>query len=635
MLKNMKIGTRLTIGFALMILIVMIVGIIGGVNLKKLDNRDTYLFEYTTKPLGVCAGIQSNVWQVRNSVYEMNLDTSKENIQSRIKDIASDNDSVLEMIRVYSTAYIDSKDSLNLAAFKASYTAWFQDLVEPVKRYFTENKSAQAKVLIQTSQESTTKMLDVLSVLTDHNVVSGQRISDENSEIANSVINQMIIVCIIAAIVGLFLGMFLTRLVTKPINLCVSYARKLAIGDVDIDIVVDSKDETGVLMGAMKEMLVATKKMSVTMKDISEGDLGMTIVERSDKDILLQSMKNLVEKTLVVVATLERVADGDLTVKVTERSEKDRLMLSLKRMVEKTAEVITDVKSSIDNVNSGSQQLSATAETLSQGATEQASSAEEASASMEEIASNIRQNADNAKQTESIAVKVAGDAKTSGEAVKGTVDAMRAIAAKINIIEEIARQTNMLALNAAIEAARAGEHGKGFAVVADAVRKLAERSQGAASEISVLSNSSVAIAEKAGEMLNMIVPDIQRNAELVQEINAASAEQETGVGQINLALQQLDKVIQQNAAHSEELASTAEELASQAQLLQDAVSFFTIVDQNSGRSQRHDNRSHSPQRRVESGPKAQVHSESASKKGIKLNMGTHGADDLDHEFQRY
>jgi len=153
---------------------------------------------------------------------------------------------------------------------------------------------------------------------------------------------------------------------------------------------------------------------------------------------------------------------------------------------------------------------------------------------------------------------------------------MKEIASKISIIEEIARQTNLLALNAAIEAARAGEHGKGFAVVASEVRKLAERSQTAAAEINKLSASSVQIAERAGEMLARMVPDIQKNADLVQEITAASNEQSTGAGQINKAIQQLDQVVQQNASASEEMASTATELLSQAEQLQSTIAFFKL-----------------------------------------------------------
>ena len=195
---------------------------------------------------------------------------------------------------------------------------------------------------------------------------------------------------------------------------------------------------------------------------------------------------------------------------------------------------------------------------------------------MEQMVSNIKQNADNAQQTEKIAVKSAEDAKEGGRSVAEAVNAMKEIASRISIIEEIARQTNMLALNAAIEAARAGEHGKGFAVVAAEVRKLAERSQKAAGEINQLSASSVKVAEKAGEMLERLVPDIQKTAELVKEISAASNEQNTGAEQINTALQQLEKIIQQNASASEEMASTSEELSSQSEQLIGAIDFFQI-----------------------------------------------------------
>jgi methyl-accepting chemotaxis protein len=190
------------------------------------------------------------------------------------------------------------------------------------------------------------------------------------------------------------------------------------------------------------------------------------------------------------------------------------------------------------------------------------------------MASSIQQNADNARQTDKIASKASEDARSSGEAVVRTVKAMRQVAEKIGIIEEIARKTDLLALNAAVEAARAGEHGKGFAVVASEVRKLAERSQTAAAEISRLSIDGVQVAESAGQLLTKLVPDIQRTAELVREIAAASAEQSTGASQVNKAIQQLDQVIQQNSAASEEMASTAEELSSQAEVLQTSIAFF-------------------------------------------------------------
>jgi methyl-accepting chemotaxis protein len=197
---------------------------------------------------------------------------------------------------------------------------------------------------------------------------------------------------------------------------------------------------------------------------------------------------------------------------------------------------------------------------------------------MEEMAASVQQNADNARQTDKIASQSAADARSSGEAVRQTVGAMKEIAGKIGIIEEIARKTDLLALNAAVEAARAGEHGRGFAVVASEVRKLAERSQTAAAEISRLTADGVQTAAGAGDSIARLVPDIQKTAELVREIAAASAEQTTGANQVNTAIQQLDQVIQQNAASAEEMSSTAEELSSQAAVLQAAIGFFKVND---------------------------------------------------------
>ena len=236
-------------------------------------------------------------------------------------------------------------------------------------------------------------------------------------------------------------------------------------------------------------------------------------------------VKGLTTPIKKLLAAIQSIAQGNLTEKVDHVKSTDEtgmVLAALNNMVEKMREVVVHVKSASDNVASGSQQLSAGSEQLSQGTTEQAASAEEASSSVEEMNATIKQNADNAQQTEKIALKSAEDAMESGKAVSETVGAMKDIAAKISIIEEIARQTNLLALNAAIEAARAGEHGKGFAVVASEVRKLAERSQTAAGEISKLSASSVEVAEKAGLMLAKLVPDIQKTADLVQEISAAS-----------------------------------------------------------------------------------------------------------------
>ena len=271
-----------------------------------------------------------------------------------------------------------------------------------------------------------------------------------------------------------------------------------------------------------------------------------------------------------VATAVSAVAEGDLNqrVQVSSNDEIKDLVDTVNAMVDRLRGVIADATVASTNVSSGSQQLSSSAEQVSQGATEQAAAAEEASASMEEMAANIKQNADNAAQTEKIARQSSRDAELSGVAVERAVGAMQTIAEKISIVQEIARQTDLLALNAAVEAARAGEHGRGFAVVASEVRKLAERSQGAAAEISSVSSETVKAATEAGEMLSRLVPDIRRTAELVSEISAACREQDIGASQINEAIQQLDQVTQQNAGASEQISATSEELAAQAEELQ-------------------------------------------------------------------
>lgn len=340
-----------------------------------------------------------------------------------------------------------------------------------------------------------------------------------------------------------------------------------------------------------------------------------------------------INKAVGIANALE---NGDLTIQVSSdtKDETGQMLTSIANMVIKLRQVVGDVMSAADNVASGSQQLSATAQQMSQGATEQAASAEEISSSMEEMTSSIRQNAENSMQTEKISLKSAADAREGGTAVHETVVAMKEIASKISIIEEIARQTNLLALNAAIEAARAGEHGKGFAVVASEVRKLAERSQTAAGEISGLSTRSVAIAEQAGEMLDKMVPDIQKTAELVQEISASSKEQDTGAEQVNKAIQQLDNVIQQNASASEEMASTSEELSGQAEQLQDTISFFRI-EHNTKRVASLQLKPDIAKRHiVHIGHKTSKNSKlvPSAKAGVLLDMG---ADNLDTAFETY
>jgi methyl-accepting chemotaxis protein len=281
----------------------------------------------------------------------------------------------------------------------------------------------------------------------------------------------------------------------------------------------------------------------------------------------------------VIIAN--KMAEGDLSTKIdiTSSDEVGKMLAAMNNTLAKLSQIIGEVRASATSMSSASEEVSATAQSMSQGASEQAASVEETSSSIEVMTSSIMQNTENAKVTNDMALQAASDAAESGEAVQQMVDAMTVIASKISIIDDIAYQTNLLALNAAIEAARAGKHGKGFAVVAGEVRKLAERSQIAAEEIGQTASTSVAVAEKAGRLLTEMVPVIQKTSSLVQEIAAASQDQSSSAGQVNGAMEELNKVTQINASASEELAATSEEMSSQSQSLQEMMAFFKVDNQ--------------------------------------------------------
>ncbi len=403
-------------------------------------------------------------------------------------------------------------------------------------------------------------------------------------------------------------------------------------------------------VNAVIEALLQPLTMTTAaLERIARGDVPEKITDtyRGDFNQIKNNLNALIDAMHDITGLAEAMAAGDLHVSVKERSNQDRLMQALNAMSRKLNEIVVGVKEAAQNVASGSQAMSSNSEEMSQGATEQAASAEEASAFMEQMAANIRQNSDNAMQTEKIAIKAAADARESGEAMVEVIVSMHAIVKKVSIIEEIARQTNMLSLNATIEAAKAQDYGKGFGVVASEVRSLAERAQSAAVEINTVAGEGIAITERAGNLLSNLVPDIQRTAELVQEISAAGNEQNTGANQINRTIQQLDTVIQQNASSSEEMAATAEELAAQAEQLQSMMAFFNTIGREAAPGTRRATLKGAPQTPrmpQASGPKpvqpptGRPPKPSQDNSGIAINLRppvSAPGDELDDGFERY
>ncbi len=613
---DMKIGAKLIGAFIIVGAITAIVGYMGIANMGKIAAMAAS--SYANETLGVVYLKQANVEMIHTDRSEKNLllastPEEREKYRGRIASFAVKVNENIEKARPL--IHTDKGKEL-LAKFDAAWRER-QNVQNQVVALTAKDQLEQRRASVELSfglgREKADAVEAVLGELVTVKEDNAKKVAEETDQTYRSSRALMITLVLGGILIGLGLGIFISRSIANPLTKLEQAAKQIALGDVNQEIDYHSGDEVGslaesfrALVGYIQGVAGALEKVAIgdlsakieaqsdrdvltqsyqrtvdamnevidAAEAIARGDLSVVVRERSSHDKLMQALNALIVGMKEITVAAEEIANGNLTVSVRERSPQDKLMQAFSSMVNGLTHTVSEIRSIAGEVSAASQSISTASIQVSKGATNQAAAAEEASSSMEQMVSNIKQNADNAQQTDKIANKSAKDGHESGKSVLEAVTSMKEIASKISIIEEIARQTNLLALNAAIEAARAGEHGKGFAVVASEVRKLAERSQKAAGEINELSGSTVKTSEIAGEMLDKLVPDIQRTAELVQEITASSKEQDTGAEQINKALQQLEQVIQENASAAEEMASTTEELTGQADQLVSALSFF-------------------------------------------------------------
>ncbi len=546
---------------------------------------------------------------------------------------------------------LDQGEKISSTEGKLKYgdlkTIW--ETIKPLDSKLRElalaNKNTDATALslgeLRTATNNGIKLAEDVVGLTEQQMKADQESAAATYATTRNVLVGLVFVSVlIAAAAAVWMALSISQGLRKIGEL----ADAVAIGDLNKSVELNTNDEIKDLVDTVNRMTANLRATAAIADKVGYGDLNVEPKPLSDKDTLGHALERMVINLRATAAVSDKIADGDLTVNPKPLSDKDTLGLALERMVERLRSVVGNALIASDNVSSGSQELSATAEQVSQGATEQASAAEQASASMEQMAANIKQNADNAAQTEKISRQSSKDAEVSGEAVNRAVTAMQTIAEKITIVQEIARQTDLLALNAAVEAARAGEHGRGFAVVASEVRKLAERSQVAATEIGAVSFETVKAAQSAGEMLAALVPNIRKTAELVSEISAACREQDIGASQINEAIQQLDQVTQQNASASEQMTATSEELSGQAEELQASIAFFRTDAASAGKSMattmparaRADAPVKSAAKSAIAARKANgVAAQQARAKGFALDLTQGGPDAADADFRAY
>ncbi len=560
--ENAKISVKLIIGFLLVALIGAIIGTVGILNIYKMKSADSTLFKENTLGVTYASSAGTFFQRLRYNVLELTILNTEEERDSSVRKIQEFTVTIEDLLTKYEKR-IRSKDDRaqyeNLKKTWATYNGYIKDILQSVQ----ENKMERAKqIILVDSDTATMEFKTGLENILAYNNTLAEKVARDNEILASQTGITMIIIILAGAVVSIVLGVFIARSISKPIAAIVEAAEKLAVGDINLNVKSDRKDEIGSLLSSFEKMI-----------------------------------RNIRNQAL----TAEKIADGDLTLEVEIRSENDLLGRKLSEMVHNNNELLSGIASTSEQVAVGARQVSDAGLALSQGATEQASSVEELTASLEEIASQTELNAQNAKQANELAEDAKNNAvqgnSQMGEmlmAMKDINESSANISKVIKVIDDIAFQTNILALNAAVEAARAGQHGKGFAVVAEEVRNLAARSANAAKETTAMIEGSIKkaeggtkIANETAQALNKIVSGVEKVAVLVHNIAIASSEQASGISQINQGIMQVSQVVQTNSATAQESASASEELSNQAALLKETVSKYKLK-KIAKRSERYD-----------------------------------------------
>lgn len=648
---NFKIKTKLLVCFLILTIMSCIIGGIAIYNLQKITDQGSNLYEKDFLGVSAISKINSEYLEARVNIRNLVVFSEKDKTQY-YENLKKNIENLNQYSKDYEKKITEVKDRENYEDFKSKIQIYISNIQNIIEASKARNNVDELAELFVAAAPNGTDVVNIIGVMSEWNNSQAKERTKNNESGANTTINMMIAIIICIFLVSVVLGLFVANIVSKPINKLVENANKVAEGNFEINMDINTKDEVGILSDSFKEIINSLKSLikdtnklansaingeldvradssnhkgeyatiiegfnntldqvinpiresSEVLEKMSKGNLSVLVTGnyKGDHAKIKESLNNTITSISSYIKEISEIlsemADGNLNVNITRDYMGDFVEIkeSIGSIIYSFNEMISNINESADQVRTGAKQVAESSNALSQGSTEQASSIEELNSTMEQIASQTNLNAENANKANELAMSAKLNAQNGNDKMKLMLGAMNEINSSsssiskiIKVIDEIAFQTNILALNAAVEAARAGQHGKGFAVVAEEVRNLAARSANAAKETTLMIEGSIQkvqegtkIANETADALNIIVENVAKAANIVENIAESSSEQASGISQVNLGVSQVSQVTLINSSTAQQSASASEELSGQAELLKDMVSRFKIKKQN-------------------------------------------------------
>ncbi|MCL1808390.1 MAG: methyl-accepting chemotaxis protein [Clostridiales bacterium] len=561
-MKNMKVSKKLLLGFGIVAMLTLIVGVVGAYGMRTLDK--SYGEETSNQEIAlpciahVLEYLQMTRVDMRNAIIYTGDSSALGKIESSVK---NDISKLEQYMQEYNNSISDNEAQGYYNSAKSEYDSAYKPMLEEIMdKSLKGTEQGELLAILNSTTPAIERMLAAFNSCLDSEVAEGEVLNAENSALATKLLLAVIVIAVVAVAAAVFLGLYISSIISKP------------------------------LIPLTEFMKTAVTTGNLTLNPVDVEVISLYGMRKDEVGMLIKNSSDFIKRVTEVSKSLETVARGDLTASLKPLSSVDTIGVSLESMVAKLNDMFIEINASTAQVSTGAKQVADGSQSLAQGSTEQASSVEELAASLGDVSGKTNQNAEMAKEAANLSSSIKESAEKGSmqmdnmmKAVTEINDASQSISKVIKVIDDIAFQTNILALNAAVEAARAGQHGKGFAVVAEEVRNLAGKSAEAAKDTSGLIENSIekanlgmSIATETAESLKEIVGGINRNAEIIAEIEILSKEQNEAITQINIGIDQVAQVVQQNSATAEESAAASEEMSGQSTLLTQLISQFKL-----------------------------------------------------------